>query len=359
MTKENFRFVRIFSLALILFNCLQLSAQTNSLAFSRNARTFETVQSNLLTKALAHSCLTVYSIADGLLCNPAFVPLTQSTSFAFDGTLSNGVSSLNRVRSLLRQELSSEVIDALFTRGNFLQLETSASLTFKSKYLAGQYTPYSIKAFSLVRNEANPNVDLYAVEESRYTFQSGLQFDKYIYFGGQVRALNRKHVKKRFQLLSLATDAGKDSLKPIEEQKVFFEPSVTFQFAGNYKPRVTLMAANLGSEGSKDAVIREKPELQVGLGLTPPFEYGDLTLSVDYKSLSYEEENLEKLHLGGLYQYGSMNLGLGWDVFGYSAGILYSLQKFSSGILYTSTQLGSGEENAFTQTVYVQLGWQL
>lgn len=119
------------------------------------------------------------------------------------------------------------------------------------------------------------------------------------------------------------------------------------------------MAANIGTQRAKDTKLQESPELQLGLAYNMPVSYGELILGLDHKSLSYSEEFNEKFRFGTLYKYGSMNLGFSWDKFGYSAGVLYSLKKISSGILYTSTQLGGGGSDAFTQTVYIQLGWTL
>jgi hypothetical protein len=54
-----------------------------------------------------------------------------------------------------------------------------------------------------------------------------------------------------------------------------------------------------------------------------------------------------------------MYLTGGIDTNGISGGVFYSLDKINAGIVYSTTQGAGQEESFYTQTVYVQLGWQL
>lgn len=334
-------------------------ALAQSLAFSRNARTFETEHSTLVTKGMANACLTVTLIPDGLPCNPAMTPLNPKPSLGAEVQLSNGFAALDNVRKLLDGKITQELVDTLFSQGQIIQIEANADLNFHSKYLAGQYTPISVKGFSVVRNEANPDVELFAIEEKGFRFQSGYEATDGFFVGGQIRTVSRKFIKQHFKLAATATEAGKDLLKPKEQNVTYFEPAATYIFANSWKPKIALMVVNGGIVSEKYDELPEPIEVQGGFGISPPVMWGTLDLSLEYRSMTYEEEDIKKIRFGALYHYGSMYLTGGIDANGVSGGVYYSLDKINSGIVYSTTQLTNQGESFYTQTVYVQLGWQI
>lgn len=165
----------------LLFTELSLGAE--DLSFSRNARTFETQQSSLVIKGLAHSCLTMTTIPDGLLCNPAHTPFNKKSSLGIELLLSNGSKNLTNLQKLINGNVSQELVDTLFLEGQTIQIEANAEIYFQSKYLSGRYTPLTVKGFSIVRNEANPDIELYAIEENGFAFQSGYEVYNDFYVG--------------------------------------------------------------------------------------------------------------------------------------------------------------------------------
>lgn len=334
-------------------------AQSDSLAFSRNARTFETLQTTLVTKSLANACIGLTVVPDGLPCNPAMVPFTKKPSLGLEAQLSNGYNSLHKIQGLLDGKASPELFDELFDDGNVTQIETSVDLNFLSKYINASYTPVSIKGLSVIRNEANPDVDLIVVEEKGFKFQSGYEIFENFYAGLQLRILNRKFIKQRFKLVALGTQAGKDLLKPKEQTLTYLEPGLTYFFDHEWKPRISVVVANLGYVSEKYDELDVPVDPQLGFGISPPLLWGDIDLLLEYRSLTYEEKGAERLRLGALYHFGSMYLSAGADANGLSTGVYYSLDKINAGIVYSTTQLLNKKEDFFTQTVYVQLGWQI
>jgi hypothetical protein len=334
-------------------------SQDSSLTFSRNARTFELQHSTLVMKGLANSCLTLINIPDGLPCAPSMTPLNSNSSLGAEFQLSNGYSALQYVSKLLDNNRSQELFDSLFTQGKVVQVEVNADINFRSKYLSGQYSPISVKGFSAVRNEADPDVDFYAIQESGFTFQSGYELFSNFFAGVQLRAMNRKFVKQRFKLVALGTQAGQDLLKPKEQSVTYVDPSVTYFLNLPWKPRVTAMVVNSGTVSEKYDELKEPVDTQLGIGISPPVYWGDLDLTLEYRSMTYEEDDAKKLRVGALYHYGSMYLTGGIDTNGISGGVFYSLDKINAGIVYSTTQGAGQEESFYTQTVYVQLGWQL
>lgn len=331
----------------------------SELSFSRNARTFELQHLNLLTKGLAGACLTMLDIQDGLLCNPATTSLLKKPSLGAQVQLSNGYASYDKVKKITEGQLTEELIDKLFNEGQVVQIETSADINFRSPYLYAQYTPFSLKGMSAVRNEANPEAELSAFEEKGITLQSGYEVYSGLHVGLQARLLERKFVKQRFKLLVLGTDSGKDLLKPKQQQVQYFDPGITWIITEQWKPRISLLVMNLGSVSQAYDEYDEPVEAQVGVGVSPPVGWGNLDLEVSYRSMTYEESDLNKLRFGALYKFGSMNLASGIDSNGLSGGVYYSIDKVNAGILYSTTKTATEGDEFYAQTVYVQLGWQI
>lgn len=330
------------------------------LAFSRNARTFETQHSSLVVKGIAHACLSVTLISDGLPCNPALTPLNKKPSLGAEILLSSGVSTLKNVRSLVNGSVNDELIDTLFSSGKIMQIESNIDINFVSKYVNSQYSPLSVKGFSVVRNEANPDIDLYAIEEESFTVQSGYELFEDFYAGLQVRTSKRKFIRQRFKLIALGTEGGKDLLKPKEQSSIYLEPGLTWFLAGEWKPRVSLFVANMGHISEKYKELPTPVEGQFGFGIAPPVSWGEWEMSLEYRSMNYEEKDVsQRLHLGSIYKFGVMFLTGGLDKNGISGGVFYYLDKINAGILYSTTKYVSESDDYFAQTVYLQLGWQI
>ena len=353
------RLTHLYPIILLIFFLYNSISQAQSLAFSRNARTFETVQSSLFIKGLSHACLAITQIPDGMPCNPANLPFIRKPKLSLEILLSNGHAALNNVQKLLKEDISDELVNSLFSEGQILQIEANSELNFQSKHFNARYTPLTVKGFSVVRNEADPNIEIAAIQEKGFLFQTGFQMLNDVYLGAQLRFIERKFVKQQFKLTLLGTDQGKTLLKPKTQSLAFFEPGVTWILAKQWEPRLSLLIANLGSISEKHDELNTPAEAQVAFGVSPPISWGELELSIEYKSLTYEESDLEKIRFGGFYQFGAMNLVGGVDANGISGGIFYGLNQVDAGILFSTTKVTNEDENFFTQTVYVQLGWRI
>ncbi len=334
-------------------------AQPDDLAFSRNARTFETQNSSLIQKGLALSCLTMLESPDSLPCNPAFTPLEKKGGLQIEVQLSNGYNNLEKVRTLLSGSPNADFLNSLFANSNVLQIEAAGTLEFKSKYFNGSYTPMSVKGFAAIRNEADPDVDIYAVQAQGFEFQSGYQAAPHVYTGVQVRFENRKYIRKRFKLAELGTADGQKLLQPQTQNATYIEPSVSYIMPGRWHPRATFMMANLGFVTPQTSDLPTPVEPQVGIGISPPLRWGMLELSLEYRSMNYEEKALEKFRAGLLYKFGSMFLTGGIDANGLSGGVFYTIDSLNAGILYSTTRFVNEDNGFYTQTVYVQLGYQI
>lgn len=93
--------------------------------------------------------------------------------------------------------------------------------------------------------------------------------------------------------------------------------------------------------------------------MTFPFRLFKVDLLADYKSLDIEASSEQKWHLGALLNFGALNFSTGLDAYGISSGVYYALDSITAGILYSTTRLPWRPNDYYSQTVYVQLGWQI
>lgn len=332
-------------------------AIASSLAFSRNARTYNTIQSSLVEKGLAHACLAVPSLPDDLPCAPSLTPFNHKPLLTAQAMASNGYKTLDQVRKITQNDGSEELINSMFSGSPVVQIEANTQLTLVSHFLNAQYTPITAKGFAVLRNEADPDAELSATYGSGFSFQSGAEVMKGFYVGLQTRFISRHYVIQRFKLTDLGTTQGKDLLKPKIRNATYIEPAVTWAPAVPWRPVMTVMVANLGLQSPITEGLPDPVEPQVGAALSPPVPFGTLTLAIDYRSLGYDESAMGKFHFGALYRFGAMYLTGGLDSDGLSGGIYYSIEHLNAGILYTTT--ATTQTGDYTNTAYAELGWQI
>jgi hypothetical protein len=330
-----------------------------SLYLSQNARTFDTEQSSLIIKGLAHACLTIINIPDSLPCNPSLLPFEKKPRLNVQAAISNGYSTLERMRKLLAGKLTDDLVRDLFSKDRVLQIEGNGEIDFISPYFSARYMPANIKYFSVVRNEADPDVELSAVEEQNFMLQFGYKFGDVITVGLEAKSFARKFIKQRFMLVDLATDAGKAALKPKKENGFAVAPAATLFLPGDWQPRIALKIANLQTTNGDTEGVEEPVDVQTGFGITIPLGWSSLDFALDYRSLSYNEEWSEKFHLSSMFRFGAMSLVGGADYFGFSGGVFYGLEQVNAGILFSTTQAPWNSNDYYADTVYLQIGWQI
>lgn len=329
------------------------------LYLSQNARTFDMQQSSLMVKGLAHACLTSGYIRDSLPCNPSLLPMTQKPRLGIQAELSNGYDTLDKMRQLISGQLTDSAINELFAKERVLQIEGNGEIDFVSPYFSARYTPMNIKYFSVIRNEANPDVELSAVEEKNFEVQFAYPLSDSFYIGLAAKSLDRRFIIQRFQLVDLATDAGKALLKPKKQRSYLVTPAATLFLPGGWKPRIAVQVANIGGHSGDTSAMAEPLDVQAGAGITIPFDWTEIDVMVDYRSLTYSENGEEKFHLGSMLRFGAMSLVTGADYFGFSGGVFYGLEQVNAGILFSTTQAPWNSNDYYANTVYLQIGWQI
>jgi hypothetical protein len=199
---------------------------------------------------------------------------------------------------------------------------------------------------------------MFAVEEKSLTLQYGYQFNS-LFLGAQLRSIEWKYIRQRFKFLDLAGANAATVLAPKSFRGIFLEPALTYAPEIIWSPKFSLMYANFGTTSETYNDFHIPAELQYGISVSPPMPFGKLDFLLDYKGLNYEEIAAKKIHFGILYGFGSMQLSTGLDDNGASAGIFYSINLLNAGILFSTTQLPWKTSEFYSNTVYVQFGWQI
>lgn len=340
----------------LVFYALESPAQ---LVFSKNARTADLTQSSLLTKSMAHACLGIKEISDSIPCQPAHTHFNRVPGLQLQILISNGYANLEKAQRLIGGDIGESFLTSVFSGNNVLQIEGSGVLDFKSKYINARWLPGSVRMFSAIRNEANPAVEVFAVDEKGFTFQSGFALLENLNVGLQSRVLERKYIRKKFFLVSLGTQEGRDLLKPKSQRIITFEPGISYQIPFLWDLTMSVLVANGGSYSEKFSDLESPVEAQFGVTFSPPIGFGKLEVSGDYKRLNSDDPTDRFFHLGAGFTYGSMLTTAGIDRNGISGGVFYSIEKLHAGITFTSTQIPGASDYSYTQTTYAQLGYTL
>jgi len=305
---------------------------------------------------MAFSCLAMADVADDIPCQPALLRHEKKSKFMANGLISNGYQSLSKARRLLANDLDSDFMNSLFSEDKIIEVETNPSLMFTSPYLSGKYLLYGLQFSSTQRNQANPEIQMFATDSKLFILQSAYSLNSYIDIGLQLRSQTDNIVKKTFRLVDLGTDNGKNLLKPQTYSRVFAEPGFAVTL-NNW--RFSVLGAGLIVSGDTKGDFEDTAEAQAGVGYSTTVGDGLLDLYVDYKSLTYLEKPEEKFHSGLRYRYGALSLLGGLDYFGVSGGVLFSIEKLYSGIIYSTSQVPWRPSEEYAQTTYIELGWQL
>jgi len=324
-----------------------------SLLFTRNARSLHGVYSPLLVKGLAHACLALPPLADSPACNPALNDLESEPRLSILGNLSNGYVNLSSFYALSNGQLEADLSKRIFDENNpLLQVEANGALVFFSKALAIRYIPVDLNAYLVARNEANPQVEIGYVQSHVGEIQGGLRITRDLRAGLRLQGGQRQALFTRFQLLTPVIPTTTTSWF------VNVEPGLAYEFARvAWSPRVGFMLANLKYENIKQPRIGAPIDPQIGVSVSPPLPWGELSIEVALRRLSEEADFWRRPRLGALYRFGALSVSAGVDRDGLSLGFLSRFGNLNTGILFASTRSVFESTDFFTQTLYLEAGW--
>lgn len=348
---------KLFLVLLIFIYLHSVSRAEDSLAYTSSARTHLANQASLLIKSVGHSCLSMTLIVDDLPCNPAFTPLAKNSSLSFQFLLSNGYSNLETTRQLFKKTADYSSLQEFLKEKPVIQIESVGEMFFRTSLVSGKYTPLNQQLFSVVRNVAYPRAALRAKDESNLVLQSGFSIQNRYFLGAKIISAKKRYIMKTFDLFDLGTESGRNLLDPQNVDVLYFEPGIGYISNNLWNFHFSAVQRGLGYSKGDGKVFEMKPQTELGFSVSPPTSWGKMQVGIDYKKLGFDDSRL--LHLGILYQLGSMTTGFGADEYGISWGVMFYLKQLYSGILFTTTRAPWNSSEFYTDTIYTQLGVEL
>ncbi len=355
--KDSFFFVTLLLLGQPLFAASNALSNSN---LTQNARSSDYYGAGLIVKSLSYACLGLEVSTDSIDCNPAMTVLNPESHLSGSFLLANGYANAERANKILSGKLDQNMVDDLFKGERVVQSEMNLEILFKAKYFEASYVPSSLRYLTVTRNEANPDISMNLVKDEVFTAQAGYQFYNDLLFGLRTRIISRQYIKKTIHLYDLATESGKEQLKPMKENLTLLEPAATYYLPLAWRSSFTVLLANNGEISGDTDNYPVPPEAQFGFAINPPVRYGLLTLLFDYRTLNIEDTRSEdKAHWGLNYHLGNMTVASGVDVHGFSLGIFSFIKQLNTGISFSTTKSPWSDNDTYMQTVYLQMGCQL
>ncbi len=295
--------------------------------------------SSFLGQGLGRACFAFDLPADVLSCNAAFIAKEKNRRFQAQLGFGNNVSYFDEASNLAKGKADQESIHSLFSRHHNNDLYAKAELGYVQETFAWSLTPLQVHYLSSFRNQALPEVDVYASVEESVRFQFGSYLSEDWSWGAQVRYVHRRFVAQRFFLTELLVTDGDQILKPQEQHIVYLEPALLYAPQGNdWNPETTLSLQNFGYSQKKFREIPSHPELHLTASVTPELIYGRWGVGLDLFWSEEVKKALDPLSLGTFYEFGILRLiaglsrsqqSLGFSVFDtwWNAGIMQSWRQ--------------------------------
>lgn len=340
-----------FALAALSLSCAVTQAQVD-LITTKSARSGLVQSSSLIQKALGYSCLGVVAISDGLACNPALNHFGHEAVLELSAQLASGYPNLNDMITLTGGKLEPDTISRLLS-GDRNQLETEAqiALTFNSPGLSARYVPLSLYGVFVARNLANPEIQAKSSKAQIFEVQSSREVAPNLSAGVRLSALKIEGISYRANILDFHLP------EPSQEWRFLVEPGISYAMPVRLHPRFSAVLANTGFKKGSLPWTEPKPSLDVGVSIAPEVPLGLFQVALDYRGVYEDSTPQEKLHLGAIYQLGSMSLASGVDGSGYSMGVYSTINNLGAGVLFATTNVFWRDQIAYTQTMYAQLVW--
>jgi hypothetical protein len=338
-----------------------------ALLWSMNALAIEVPRSIALgnsdftSRSLSSACFGMSALIEGLPCNPAFTAKNRSSQFQTQFFFGNNVSYVRDVSQLLDGTGDSGTVERLFHQKSSSEMEAHIQASFLRETWGFSYSPYRLFYYSLIRNSALPVIPLYAGQEQSVSAQIASFAENNLYWGLQLRAVDRRFLLSEFTLTDALASGGSDFLQSKTQRALYIEPGVLYSFEEKpWKPQAGLTIKNAGLVDTKYEELPTTPDWHLAGSISPPLELGELELGLDLFFNSYVDEAKQIPRLGASYKLGAMQAVASYSVQEYSAGFLLHYDRWNGGLTYWRKKFENliGEQDQL-QTVYLELGFIL
>lgn len=272
-------------------------------------RHFMSGASGFMSMGFRQSCFSLDIPSDTLPCNPAFIAKEKERRFNANVYLGNNVSYLKEATDLSQGHANEDSIQTIFKRHEDNQLQTQIELGHVQETFGWAVTPMQVNYSTTFRNQALPEISLYASLEESARIQFGSYLSDDWSFGVQLRYLQRRFVASRFFLLEALLPSGKYLFEPRRQSLFFVEPALLYAPKGNSaNPEFTLMIANAGWVNQNYAELPVTPEYHFTSSVNPELSYGRFSLGLDLNLNKNMRTGQFPVTLGSFYEYGILRL---------------------------------------------------
>lgn len=344
----------------LLIGALILLAQASALAVEV-PRYMSYGSSSFASHGLGYTCFAFDVGADVLPCNPAFMAKERKRVFKSNVFFGNNVSYAQEVVDLVKGNADQGTVKKLFEERESSELEANVEAGFLAETFAISYSPARINYYTLFRNQALPEVTVFASQEEATKLQLASYIEKNMYLGLQMRYVHRKFIASNFFLTDALAENGKDLFRSQEQNILYFEPS--FLYSRNdiaYLPEVSLSLVNLGLYDEKFEEYPSSPQVHLSGSIQPVVAYGNLGLGGDIFWDQSVKSALEPLTLGAFYRFGVLKLFGSLAEHNNGVGFQVIYENFNLGLTYSYRQIKDalGEQFSYRR-VYMQLGIEI
>lgn len=324
---------------IVLFFSLAVSS---ALAYEAPSRYLNQPQ-GFMASGLGRSCFALDVAADSIPCNPAFVAKEKARRFNSNLFWGNSISYLKEATDLSQGTANETTIQNLFTRHEDNELQSQIELGYWHETFSWSVTPARVNYNSTFRNQALPEISLYASLEESAQIQLGSYLSDDWSFGVQLRYVHRRFVASQFFLTDVLLPDGKKWIEPKQQHLVFLEPGLLYAPESTLNPEFSLLVSNAGNINESYPEIPVVPQLHITTSITPKTNYGRYSLGVDITADKNIQKSSGPVSLGGFLEFGILRLfghlarqenGIGFGIYNtwWNLGVTYRKEIFDNSL---------------------------
>ncbi|HEY8270104.1 MAG TPA: hypothetical protein VIG33_04400 [Pseudobdellovibrionaceae bacterium] len=346
--------MRIFFVVCLSFTLIDFKAFASEVP-----REIALGNSDFTSRTLGVACFGMETVVDGLPCNPAFTAKERRSRFQAQFFFGNNVSYVQDVSRLLDGNGDLSKAESLFNQRYSNEAEANIQVSFLHETWGLRYSPDRLVYYSLIRNSALPVITLYAAQEQTLSGQIASFTQDHLFWGLQLRAVDRKFLFSEFTLTDALASQGSQYLETKNQRALYVEPGFLWSFDEKpWQPQFGLTVKNAGLVDHKYDELSTNPDWHVAGSVRPPVGLGVFELGLDLHFNSYIAVAKDIPHLGLSYKVGVLQALASYADQEYSLGFLLNYDGWNAGLTYWRRKFENfmGEREQL-QTIYLELGF--
>lgn len=310
-------------------------------AFESIPSRFQSRELTAGSRALGELCLSLGSMPDGTVCNPAFLPEAPGSGVLGRLFLGNGYAAVATANSFVYEPISSEFLQSMFQKQNVTSLEAHIGLVFTTPYFSASFSPYRVQYASEVHNPNLPVLAISAAVERSFALSTGMPLSSLgvdaagFSLGARIRLLERDYVHGSFSLFKAIGENPRDFLPTQEQKAAYLDTFVGWKQENHaWQPRASLALLNAGRAWPDEALYPDTMDFALGFGVSPPLPFGKLRIGIDIVDLLHGSDFFGRTRFGAAYGFGMLEAMTGLTSKATTLGILFGFQFFKAGVVY-------------------------